>query len=179
MRLFIAIDLPPHVRRAAADMAAQLRAYGARGRFVPPENYHVTLRFIGESDALSDAVDAMRSAVRDGRPFLLRLGGYGAFPGRAGRTGFVRVTGDLPELGRLHETLESALCERGFGRGRGRLEPHVTLGRSITGDDGFAAVPDAAFAAGEAFPVQEITLFESRRERGGMVYLPLHREPVG
>ena len=86
MRLFIAIDLPPHVRRAAADMAAQLRAYGARGRFVPPENYHVTLRFIGESDALPDAVEAMRSAVRDGRPFLLRLGGDGAFPGRAGCT---------------------------------------------------------------------------------------------
>ena len=62
------------------------------------------------------------------------------------------MTGDLPELGRLHETLESALCERGFGRGRGRLEPHVTLGRSITGDDGFAAVPDAAFAGGRSVP---------------------------
>lgn len=173
MRLFIAIALPPDVRRAAADTAERLRAYGADGRFVPPENYHVTLRFIGESDALSDAADAMRAAVCDSRPFLLRLSDYGAFPGRAGATGFVRVTGCLPELYRLHETLEAALWERGFDRGRGRLEPHITLGRSIVGDAGFTCPRN------EAFTVTQITLFESRNVRGQMVYSPLHREPIG
>ena len=35
MRLFIAIALPPDIRRAAADTAIRLRKYGAEGRFVP------------------------------------------------------------------------------------------------------------------------------------------------
>ncbi|MDD6887875.1 MAG: RNA 2',3'-cyclic phosphodiesterase [bacterium] len=171
MRLFIAIALPPDIRRAAADTAIRLRKYGAEGRFVPQENYHITLRFIGESSALSDAAEAMHSAVRDCRPFLLRLGDYGAFSGKAeSRTGFVRVKDDEGELARLHETLEAALWERGFDRGRSRLMPHITLGRSITGDAGFACPRN------EAFTVQGITLYESRNVRGQMAYTPLHKE---
>lgn len=170
MRLFIAIPLPPDIRRAVADTAARLRAHGATGRFVPAENYHVTMHYIGESDALSDAADALREATRDCLPFLLRLSGYGVFSGRSGSTGFVRMTGDLDELLRLHETLEAALWERGFDHGRGRFDPHITLGRNITGDEGFACPRN------EAFTVQQIVLYESRNVRGEMVYTPLHRE---
>lgn len=173
MRLFIAAPLPPDIRRAAADTAARLRAHGAKGRFVPEENYHLTLRYLGESGALSDIAEAMRIGACDSRPFLLRLSDYGAFAGRAGSTGFVRVTGDLPELHRLYETLESGLWERGFDRGRGRFEPHITLGRSILGDEGFAC------PRSEAFTVTHITLFESRSVRGEMVYTPVHRVRIG
>ena len=84
MRLFIGIELPEGARRAAAEDALALQRAGARGRFAPPETYHVTLRFIGESGALPELADAMRAAARDCRPFTLRIGGYGAFPGRAG-----------------------------------------------------------------------------------------------
>lgn len=171
MRLFIAIELPESVRRAVAGTSDALRAFGARGRFVPAENYHVTLRFIGESNALSDLADAMRDAACDCRPFALHLNGYGAFSGSGGNTGFVRVAGDKEELFRLYETLEAALCDRGFGRGRGRFVPHITLGRNIVGDEGLCSSP------GESFSVRQITLFESRRERGGVLYVPLHRQP--
>lgn len=171
MRLFIGIERPAGARRAAAEDALALQRAGARGRFAPPETYHVTLHFIGESGALPELADAMRAAARDCRPFTLRIGGYGAFPGRAGETGYLCAACATGELARLHETLEAALCDRGFGRGRGHLVPHVTLGRNITG-----AVPELC-AAQAAFSVRHITLFESRRERGGLVYAPLHREP--
>ena len=163
LRLFIAIALPPDIRRAAADTAARLRAHGAEGRFVPPENYHITLRFIGESNALCEAAEAMHSAARDCRPFLLRLSDYGAFSGKSeSSTGFVTVRDDQGELRRLYETLEAALWERGFDRGRSRLMPHITLGRSITGDTGFACPRN------EAFTAQGMTLYESQSVRGQM-----------
>ena len=171
MRLYIAIALPPDIRRAAADTAARLRAHGAEGRFVPPENYHITLRFIGESNALCEAAEAMHSAARDCRPFLLRLSDYGAFSGKSeSSTGFVTVRDDQGELRRLYETLEAALWERGFDRGRSRLMPHITLGRSITGDTGFACPRN------EAFTAQGMTLYESQSVRGQMAYTPLHKE---
>ena len=170
MRLFIAIPVPPDIRRAAADTAKKLEAYGATGRFTDPKNYHVTLHFIGESDALSDAAEAMHAAVQAVHPFLLRMGEYGTFAGKGGGTGYVRMTGEGEELSALHEMLVAELWEHGFSSGNTRFIPHITLGRSIKGDEGFAA------SHREAFLVNQLVLFESTVEKGQPVYIPIHRE---
>ena len=47
MRLFVALDLPPALRQRLATLTGGLSG----ARWVPPENYHVTLRFIGEAPA--------------------------------------------------------------------------------------------------------------------------------
>ena len=171
MRLFIAIPLPPDITRALAAARVALEAQGATGRFVPRENYHITLHFLGETDALKDIADAMRQAVRDIRPFVLRLKEYGSFKTDGSHTGFVNVTCDSEELNLLYESLESALWERGFSKNRGRLTPHITIGRKVEGDEGFVMPPQKA-----AFTANTVVLYESRTERGQMVYAPLHRE---
>ncbi len=171
MRLFIAIPLPPDLRRAALEAQRRLRASGAAGRFVPDENFHITLHFIGESERLADITEAMRLAARDIRPFVLRLTDYGAFSHGGGRTAFISAACDGDELDRLYESLEYALSERGFSRNRSRLTPHITLGRNVSGDEGFSFDGRrAAFRAGE------IVLYESSRTREGMRYTALHRE---
>ena len=173
MRLFIAIPLPTDVRRAVCAVQTRLMELGAQGRFVPQENFHITLHFIGNSNALSDAVDAIREAVYDIRPFVLRLGGYGSFGGERGKTAYLSVTGDLSELNRLYETLESALWERGFSKNRGRLTPHITLGRNVAGDETFDAGAQKA-----AFTVPAIVLYESARVGDAMRYTAVHTEPI-
>ena len=173
MRLFIAIPVPPDIRRAASDTAQKLRASGATGRFVPEENYHITLHFIGESDDLVDIVDAIRDSVRGVRPFLLRLTEYGAFSSGSVRTGYVGVSDETGELNALYETLEDALWDRGFSRNRQRLVPHITLGRNIEGDEVFSIVRR------EAFTANMLVLYESRTEKGVMRYIPVHKEKIG
>lgn len=172
MRLFIAVPVPPDVRRALSAMQAALTASGAQGRFVPQENFHVTLKFLGETDALSDVTEAMRAAVCDAKPFLIRLGGSGAFGrGGAGCVAYAGVTDGARELARISELLESALWDAGFPRGRGRYTPHITLGRNVEGG-GSLAVP----APNAAYTADSIILYESRLARTGAVYTPVHRE---
>jgi len=171
MRLFIGIPLPPDILRDVSAARVAMEKYGARGRFVPCENFHITLHFLGETNAMADAVDALREAVRDIRPFLLRLGGYGSFKTDGSHTGFISVSCDGGELDRLYETLESALWERGFSKNRGKLAPHITLGRKIEGDERFVLPPQKA-----AFTANTVVLYESRSERGQMLYTPVHRE---
>ncbi len=173
MRLFIAIPLPPDILRATAAARDALEKSGARGGFVPQENYHITLHFLGETNALGDIAEAMREAARDIRPFVLRLGSYGSFKTDGSHTGFVSVSCDGGELDRLYESLESALWNRGFTRNRGRLSPHITLGRKITGDEGFILPPQKA-----AFTANAVVLYESRNENGQMRYTPLHKEAL-
>ncbi len=172
MRLFIAVPLPKDVQRAVYTAEEGLRSVSASGRFVPFGNHHITLRFLGETNALADVAAAMHEAVRDARPFTLRLGALGSFTHGGARTSYLSVTGDLDELNRIHETLEAALYEYGFAGGKVRFSPHITLARAVEFSRDLSAVrvPNAAFA------VRSIVLFESVNENGRMVYTPVHTE---
>lgn len=171
MRLFIAIPLPRDVARSVWDVQEQLQNSSTAGRFVPQGNHHITVRFIGESNALNDIADAMHEAVRDAKPFLLRLGTPGSFTHGGARTSYLGVTGDLEELRRIHQTLETALWEHGFVRGRAKLTPHITLARAVEhGSLDSITVPNSAFT------VHSIVLYESRLVRGKMQYTPIHTE---
>lgn len=172
MKLFIAIPLPGDIMKKVCAYEQQLIAGGMTGRFVPRGNHHITLRYIGESDALADIAFAMHDAVRDVHPFTLKLGAYGRFTHGGGLTGYLNTEGDLEELDRLHEVLESALDDRGLGRGRGRLLPHITLGRSLSGSDPAETLPPPT----GSMRVSSIVLYESTVGKGGMVYTPVHTE---
>ncbi len=174
MRLFIAIPLPAGVRRALADAQQNLKQYCSGGKFVPPENFHITLHFLGETQQLAGAAQAVQNAVRDARPFSLRLGKYGAFARGRARTSFIETEGDLEELSRLHQILESALVAEGFPRGRRKFTPHITLGRNVE-HDALAAKELENCCAPAAFTVNEIVLYESRNIGGRMVYTPVQR----
>ena len=170
MRLFIAVPLPKDIQKKVFSFEQALREASSGGRFVPQGNHHITLRFIGESNDLADIAFAMEQTVVDARPFSLKLGEYGYFDHGGARTSFLKAEGDLSELFRIHEMLETNLWERGFCKGKGRLIPHITLGRAVEhGDISHLSLPDNA-----SFRVNSIVLYESTNEKGRMVYTPVH-----
>jgi 2'-5' RNA ligase len=173
MRLFIALEPDKAARRELFEFQKLLEKRG-RGNFVPVENYHITLKFLGETDMLGEIATALDEAVRAIRPFMLRLDGYGYFPRRASRTAFVRAAGDMKELKTLYESLEAELGKAGFARDTRQLTPHITLGRDVVYDDAF----DAELRAHQFhsnFIVSHAALFESVRVRSHMVYNMLHK----
>ena len=178
MRLFIAIELTNEMRKELALVSGALKERSSGGRFVPIENMHVTLRFIGESEDLAEIASAMHEACRGIRPFKLFLGEYGFFERTVSgshRVSLVTVKGDLDELGVLRETLESALADRGFPGERKRFLPHITLGRNVEHDE-LTSGELSAIPLSSGMTVTGMTLFESTRVNGRMVYSPLHRE---
>ena len=64
MRLFIAIDLPRSFKAEVTRIQKELKQLSCGGRFVPANNFHITLHFIGESRDLQGAVAAMHEAGR-------------------------------------------------------------------------------------------------------------------
>ena len=71
---------------------------------------------------------------------------------------------------KFYETLEQALWDRGFSKNHARLVPHITIGRSIRGDEGFTCPRN------EAFTADSMILYESRNVKGSMEYTPVHKE---
>lgn len=172
MRLFIGITLPDNVRRELVRIARALKEGGSIGRYVPEGNHHITLQFLGETDALASAADAMRQAVRSIRPFSLHLSGLDRFDRGIA---IALIAGETDELNALHESLASALSDRGFARDYKRFSPHITLARAFE-----AGVPDALqsnnLKPDASFQVNALHLFESRRVGSEMRYFSLHKE---
>ncbi|MDR1620449.1 MAG: RNA 2',3'-cyclic phosphodiesterase [Clostridiales bacterium] len=178
MRLFIALPLPPDVRRALAQIQLRLKQLAPHGRFVAMENFHITLHFIGESRALLEAARACDEAARGIRPFVLRLNHYKSFKRGDTHTGYVALRGDLKELHTLYETLTAALKSQGFACGEKRIVPHITLARALICEGDISVAMQEAFltlGGGGAFSANQLVLYDSRHERGKLVYAPLHR----
>lgn len=178
MRLFVAIDLPWHVRERLAGLAGS----GIGGaRWVPPENYHLTLRFIGETPGWqADEVDQALAGLR-APAFDMTLAGVGTFA-RGGKATALWVGVDrCPELERLRSKIETALQRTGLAPERRRFQPHVTLARL----DNVVEAKVAGFVQthnlfrSDPVEVEHFTLFSSRLGKDQAVYTPEAEYPLG
>ncbi len=142
------------------------------GRWIDPENYHLTLRFIGDiDDALARDIAGLLGRVQ--RPTLeLRLDGLSAFGGRKPRAlvATVAVVPSLMELQAEHERLLQRLGLEPEGR---KYTPHITLARLR--DSSSRQVADYLAARGHyrspSFQVSRFVLFSSRASVGGGPYV--------
>jgi len=169
MRLFVALDLPWRLRERLALMAGS----GIPGaRWVSPENYHLTLRFIGETQAhRAEDIDLALSAIR-ARGFSLTLGGVGTFT-KGGRVTSLWVGVERnPQLDHLQNKIETALQRVGVEPERRRFTPHITLARL----DNAVEAKLAAFVQAnnlfraEPVAVEHFTLFSSQLGKEQSVY---------
>jgi 2'-5' RNA ligase len=175
-RLFTAIEIPAEV----GDALAMLRGGLPGARWIDPENYHLTLRFIGDiDDALARDVAQMLDGVARA-PFDLHLDGLDAFGGRKPRAVFAAATASpaLVELQAEHERLLRRIGLAAEGR---KFSPHVTLARLR--DSSARQVADyLATRAGfrsASFRVERFVLFSSRASIGGGPYVVEAAYPLG
>jgi 2'-5' RNA ligase len=131
-RLFVSIDLDG---LGDAVAAAQEPFAGANGlNLVDPEQAHVTLKFLGDTDdsQLPALTDELAAAVDDAGvgPFEARFGGYGVFPSLDYiSVVWLGVEAGSEEMTALHEAIEERTVAMGFAPEDHDFTPHVTLAR--------------------------------------------------
>ena len=124
-RLFVAVDLPQETKEAVRAICRGL----PEARWVPLEQFHLTLRFIGDTD--DDMFVAIKTALGKvvGAPFDLALEGIGHFPpGRRARVLWVGMEQN-ETLTKLAKDVELALEMAGAPREERPFSPHITLAR--------------------------------------------------
>lgn len=166
-RLFSAIEIP----RDIAERLTLLRAGLTGARWIDPENYHVTLRFIGDVDGITarDFTQALGDIVA--RPFEVRLNGLGSFGGDKPRAIFAGIA-PSDELESLRRANERAAREAGLAPEARNFKPHVTLAR-LRGAraEAVAAYLERQGGIGESFIVRRFVLYSSRNSVGGGPYV--------
>jgi 2'-5' RNA ligase len=135
MRLFVAVCLPAAERERIAAAAAPLRESGLPVRWVEPDAFHLTLKFLGEvgDAAVGSVTAAVRQVAGRHRTLTMRLHGAGAFPdARRPAVWWLGVQGG-DALATMQRDLEESFLPLGFAREQRPFSPHLTLGRTKRG----------------------------------------------
>jgi 2'-5' RNA ligase len=179
MRLFIALTLPEDIRQACAQAARDYEARYPKGNYSAPDNYHVTLRFLGECEEQRVAAleVACQQAAAAHWPFDLALGPASAF--YRGKEAILHLTldGDGAALAALQQDCDRRLASLGFAPEGKPYQPHITLARRVRGLEGDGAF-DRSVPTG-AWRAMDIALMHSTRVAGKLAYVPLFRTPLG
>ncbi len=184
MRLFIALNIPEDEKERIHQAVVPLRQANLPVRWVDPENYHVTLKFLG--DVRDEAVAGIRAAVNEVAaktdPFSVDLGGFGAFPTiRRPRVIWMGVEAN-PALRCLKQDVEWALTDEGFDRETRAFHPHLTLGRAEEEGAGvFRGLDEMASSLSYdgGFDVNTVDLMRSRLGKDGPSYSLLNESELG
>ena len=177
IRLFVGLDLPENLGERLTGLRGQIPG----ARWIPRENLHITLRFIGEVDE-ETAADLGASLVKvDAPPFELILRDVGHFESRGRvRSLWAGIERD-PALDYLQARVETACQRAGLAPESHKFHPHVTLARCR--DTRTARIADfltdhGGFGA-SAFPVDAFALYSSALGRGGAAYTREVEYPLG
>jgi len=175
-RLFTGLEVPYNVQ-----LALSLKRGGLSGaRWIDPENYHITLRFIGDVDnRTADEISYELDRLTYSEAFPVRLSHLGAFGGDMPRALYAGVENN-DALHHLQASHERVLRRAGLEPEARKFVPHVSLARLR----GAHALEVAQFIheAGKfsplTFTVGRFVLFSSKASVGGGPYLVEQSYPL-
>ena len=176
MRLFIALNLSDGAKEGVHEAARPLRKAGLPVRWLDPDTYHLTLKFLGNphpdlAPRVSEVIDEV--GTKNHR-FSMEIRGFGAFPTiRRPRVLWVGVEPVLA-LRCLKQDVEWGLASLGFNRETSAFHPHITVGRASehTGAGAFRGLDDlvADLDFSHDFDVTSLELMRSHLARAGARY---------
>ena len=191
MRLFLAIDIPVDIRQKIAAFVERIRPHAPDARWVKPETYHITLKFIGEWRRDVEELKAPLSSI-EAPAIDIAFRGCGFFSPRSPKAFWIGIhAGDsLPALAAAIDATCAKLAIPSEDRA---FTPHLTLARTGSGRpqgsphdrnkpsmwqlrDAVERIPSPEFGTMTA---QEFFLYESKLSPKGAQYTKLQRFQLG
>src|ERR1700750_1969352 len=167
-RLFTGLEIPAEIGQTLSGLRGGLPG----ARWIDPENYHVTLRFIGDIDGLAANEIASTLFRITRKPFEVELQGLQSFGGKKPRAIVALVAPSRP-LMELQAELERLMQRFGLDPEGRQFTPHVTLARlrDASPHDVADYLSIRGYFPTQTFTVSDFSLFSSRASVGGGPYI--------
>lgn len=187
LRAFIAVEIPEEILQAVGEATAEMRrVIGPRVRWVPTQNMHLTLKFLG--DITPSNVDMLSQMVRAQAElfpcFDIHVGGLGSFPSlKRPRVIFIGIQAPAA-LEALQRGIESASHRLGYESEDRGFSPHLTLGRVKQGVTATElqlirrALEETTIDSLGAARVDSVHLYKSDLKPSGSIYTRLYSAPL-
>ena len=178
MRVFFAIELEDDMKEYLFGIQDDIRQHCWAGNFTLRENFHLTLRFIGDQDQsqTEQLLKALKETAANMKAFELIFNKLGKFDKGNRKILWVGIEKNI-ELVKLYNHLESALVKRGYVKEERGFSPHITLAREVRLDS-FEEMADKYLVDNLAIRVKSISLMESTRINDKLCYVAIAREKL-
>jgi 2'-5' RNA ligase len=177
MRVFFAIEFDEDMKTYFSEIQEKVRDYCLAGNFTLKENFHLTLRYIGEQNEVQ--VRTLMNVLKDAAcvsSIELLLNKLGSFS-KGNKSILWMGLQKNSQLQQLYNRLEDALQDCGYDREGRSYSPHITLAREVRFED-FKSLFDRVQESRLTIKVKSISLMESKRVNNKLCYIPLKREKL-
>jgi 2'-5' RNA ligase len=183
LRCFLAVPLPSPLKQSVGKMMRGLREAGADVKWVPEQNLHITLKFLGATDEekIEEITGALRKKISPRPAFYITIGGVGRFPGgRHPRVIWVGIQ-EYGPLEYIYSDIEDVMKKIGYPPEDRPFSPHLTIGRVRSGKrlpELLIRLDEFRAASFDGFEVKGVTLMKSELKPGGAEYSSLAEIPL-
>ena len=131
MNHFFALKLSEEAKQTIHSVAAEWRSAVMPASWYDPEDYHITLKFLGNLDETEQPrlVEAARPIAEGTKALAIRAASFGGFPSMRDPSVLWAGVQLSPELDTLAAHLDQAMARVGFRADRRRYQPHITVAR--------------------------------------------------
>lgn len=183
MRLFIAVDFDNDTKQKICDLQRELRKHSTKGRWKYIDNFHLTLKFLGEVKPYK--IDLLGQSIKKAAdlavPFVVKINELGRFDGKdAIRALWLGVEGGTDRLRTLAEKIDTQLSIIGFEKEKRAYTPHVTIAQDVIFDTDFANIKNIIdkFNFDEMY-INKIVLMKSEQIENKRIYTPVKEYLLG
>lgn len=175
MRVFIAIEFQDKIKDYLKEIQDLTKAKSEKGNFTIKDNFHLTLKFIGEVDLtlIEKIKEAIDKAVIGHNNFKLYFNKIGKFPRGSKSILWVGLKIEK-ELYLLYDKIENELEKINIKKEERKFTPHITIGREVVLKEDFNNLLKEIELKKLAILVDKVSLMESTRVNGELKYIPLY-----
>jgi len=181
IRTFVAIEIPVDIRDQIANLQFDLKGLGGRITWVKPENMHLTLKFLGDTDEnlIENISDKLAQVVVSHNQFEIKVRGIGAFPNfKKPKVFWIGTEDEKSALVELANKIDKQVSQFGYEREKRRFSAHLTIGR-VRDHKGIEPVIEKLKKAENFYPgkfeVKALLFIKSELTRQGPIYTVLKK----
>lgn len=180
MRVFIAVEFNDKTKDSIASIRNRISEYSIAGNYTIKDNLHLTVKFIGqiEESNIQLIQDVMKDTVESIDPFTFIIDHMGRFVRKGKSLIWLGLADGIEELSMLHGAIDRNLSAHGYPRDKRDFTPHITLGRNVDLTLPFDRLKELVTIEPIPIYVDSLTLMESRRINGKLIYTPIYRCPL-
>lgn len=175
MRVYIAIDFEDYVKNYLDKITSSIKSHCIEGSFTEKNNFHLTIRFIGEADEvqIGKIKEVIDRAVLKVSPFELLLSNLGIFKRKKTNILWLGIA-ENPVLTQLSKELSTLLNQGKIPFYDKGFMPHITLGRRVSFPTDSIELNNLIEFERITIPVKAISLMASKEENGKLNGVPIY-----
>lgn len=175
MRVYIAIDFEEDIKNHLEEITDKIKNHCIEGSFTRKNNFHLTIRFIGEADnfQIEKIKEVLDKSVLNINAFELSVNNLGVFKRK--NTNILWIgTKENSVLSELHKELSTLLSKYNIAFYDKLFMPHITLGRRIVFNETSKDLDNLIQYERFRIPVKAITLMASKEVNGKLDGVPIY-----